>query len=1009
MATAVPLERTGRIIAFEGPSELVSTQLRLLPTSRQIRVLPGLQHYMRDSNSELPFDARQLIHRIHTAAQARHTEALEFLQTPTVAADGRRLVFVDGGTIGAHAACLSAIMEHQTGGNAEAADLTFSQLVSDGTAGLLLGRPSSRQSGAPSVADEEGPEPVGHDRVQEGKQGAWEELGDDGPIEDPIMQAIRAADELYKQTEFLQPTSHDVDLTVRLIDIPPRSRRRSSAPAIQTTEAFRSSTSSVYSQDGEPLVEAAPSVSADREAMGVKPASATTRKPPLRISIPPPPIPGAGDVAVSPNRQLPSGPYHPHHLQPLEPLHPRRPRTAEAALSPEKEQGRVSSIIRKYQGSNSGSKYDSCSMPNLRSPSEPEPGSGEGKDDNRAVNRVVPKPTETRGQPSVEVLPLLEDLVIQFSTETSDEVLDLVFERFKDGYYPGRVLASGSAAPEDHDTFQQIAAGPQHLVAGDALGNEKSASTDGDASSGGTPRMEHGLPTPGHSPTLSDTTSAAALNPERTFYSLSIVDETAVSIQNCLRSLFASHYPLQAHGYSALDSSDLPEATGLWKPLECNAGRTATSDCDRRVDMILAVGAERGVQKDQVSELAGQIEKLGSRDSGLSRSGRLDIRCVARALLYLIGVANSEARHLVVNAMQAFTRQPLAKQTHNPFSDPTLLAALIIPHLDTYLSTNPNVHFLLIEYPAEHLPTILALQNLIGAEMMKIVGIVKGGSPSQSTLSRQTDTAESSTKPSVTPQACLHALSPPGAILSSSSISKANFLLVSTATAFETAAFVAAIRESLISISDFYIPEHPLYKHPCPKRQTSVQGPAPQPRCQVKKANEAKPIPKPKPKQKPPPSSPLRQQDSPSIVTTITPPSSPDEPFPSGGLRPPFRPPPRTKPQLSSSSSPPVVNSNSRKKAASSSRTDRRRGVEDTCFGPAIDFTATSARGHSRDRYHHHHHHHHRRPRHHRRGQEPIADEDDEDEDERRLMPMYLRRQAGKGDGKKALKWLGLV
>ncbi|KXX82808.1 hypothetical protein MMYC01_200779 [Madurella mycetomatis] len=1003
MATPVLPERTGHIIAFEGPSELVSTQLRLLPASPQIRVLPSLPHYMRDSNPELPFDARQLIHRIHTAAQARHAEALEFLRTPMAVADGKRLVFMDGGTIGAHAACLSAIMEHQTGGNAEAADLTFSQLVSDGVAGLLLGRPSSRQSGEPSMADKEDPELVGHDRVQEGEQAAWERLNDDGPIEDPIMQAMRAADKLYKQTEFLQPASHDVDLTARLIDIPPRSRRRSSAPAIKTTEASRSSTSSVYSQDREPLAAAAPSVSINRGVTDAKPASATARKPPLRISIPSPPVPWAGDVSVSANRQLPSGPYHPHHLQLLEPLHPKRPRTAEAVLSSGKEQARTGSIVRKYQGSNSGSKYDSCSMPNLRSPSKPEPGLGEGKDDSRAANRLVPKSTETRGQPFTEVLPLLEDFVIQFSTETSDEVLDLVFERFKDGYHPGRVLASGSSAPEDHDTFQQIATGPQHLVAGDAPRDEESISTDGDASSGETPRMEHGLPTPGHSPTLSDTTSAAALNLDRTFYSLSITDETAVSIQNCLRSLFASHYPLQAHGYSALDSSDHPEATGLWKPLECNAGRTATSGGNRRVDMILAVGAESGVQKDRVSVLAGQIEKLGTRDNGLSRSGRLDIRCVARALLYLIALANSETRYLVVNAMQAFTRQPLAKQTHNPFSDPTLLAALVIPHLDTYLSTNPEVRFLLIEYPAEHLPTILALQNLIGTEMMKIVGIVKGGCPSQSTLSCKTDTADSSTKPSVPPQACFRALSPPGAILSSSSISKANFLLASTATAFETAAFVAAIRESLISISDFYIPERPLYKHPCPKRQPSAQRPAPQPRCQVRKSNKTKPIPNPKPKAKPAPSSPPRQQDSPSIVTTITPPSSPDEPFLNRGLRPPFRPPPRTKPHLSSSSSPPAANSNSKKKAASSPRTNRHRGIDDTCFGPTVDFTSTPARGHNRG------HHHHRCPRHHHRNQEPVADDDDEDEEERRLMPMYLSRQAGKGDGKKALKWLGLV
>ncbi|GAB1313215.1 hypothetical protein MFIFM68171_03425 [Madurella fahalii] len=987
MAAPVPPERTGHLITFEGPPELVSTQLRLLPTSPQIRVLPSLRHYMRDGSPELPFDARQLIHRIHTAAQARHAEALEFLRAPMAAADGKRLVFMHGGTIGAHAACLSSIMEHQTGGNAEAADLTFSQLVSDGVAGLLLGRPSSPQSGPTSMRDEEDPEPVGHDRVQEGEQDAWEQPSDGGPIEDPTMQAMRAADELYKQTEFLQPASHDVDLTVRLIDIPPRSWRRLSAPAVESTEALRSSASSVYSQDGKRLAEAASPRSIDGGPTDSKPASATKRKPPLRIYVPSPPIPWAGDVAILASRQLPSETYHPHYTRHLESPHLRRPRTAEAVLSSGKRQAKIGTMESKYQGNSSGAKNDSCGMPVVGSLSEAEPGLGEGKDNKPTTSQALPKLTGTRGQRFAEVLPLLEDLVIQLSTDTPDEVLDLVFERFKDGDYPGRVPASGPVAPEEHDVFQQIATGPQHFAAGDAPRDERSLSVDEDASSGGTPRMEHGLPTPGHSPTLSGTLSAATLEPDKTFYNLNVADETAVSTQNFLRMLLASRYPLQAHGYSTSDFSDLPEAINLWKPLECDARRTTSPNCNRRVDMILAVGAESGVKKDRVSELGGRIEKLGSRDSGLSRSGRLDVR------------------YLIVNAMQAFTSQPLAKQIHNPFSDPTLLAALIIPHLETYLSTNPDVRFLLIEYPAEHLPTILALQKLIGSEMMKIVGIINGESHSQSTSYHPTETADSITKPSVAPQACFGALvNPPGAILGGSSISKANFLLATTATAFETAACIAAIRESLISISDFYIPEHPLYKHPCPKRQPSAQRPAPQPGREVKIPNETKSTPKPKPKTKPTPPSPSRQQDSRSIATTITPPSSPAEPFPSGGLRPPFRPSPRTKPYISlSSSAVAAANSNNKKKTVSSSRTDRHKDRGDIRLEPAIYSTSSYGQNHD-----HHYHHHHRCHRH-RHSQEPIADEDEEDEDERRLMPLYLRRQAGKGDGKKALKWLGLV
>lgn len=153
--------------------------------------------------------------------------------------------------------------------------------------------------------------------------------------------------------------------------------------------------------------------------------------------------------------------------------------------------------------------------------------------------------------------------------------------------------------------------------------------------------------------------------------------------------------------------------------------------------------------------------------------------------------------------MQAFTAQPLAKQVQsNPFVDRALLAALIIPHLERYMAAHPDVRFLLIEYPAEHLTTILALQTLIGTEMMKVVGIINGDSSSPA------DRRPSEGFRSLNPQGAHMS----GARLGSCSFSRGNFLLASQASGFETAAFVAAIRESLISISDFYIPERPLYK-----------------------------------------------------------------------------------------------------------------------------------------------------------------------------------------------------
>src|SRR3954447_9618955 len=75
--------------------------------------------------------------------------------------------------------------------------------------------------------------------------------------------------------------------------------------------------------------------------------------------------------------------------------------------------------------------------------------------------------------------------------------------------------------------------------------------------------------------------------------------------------------------------------------------------------------------------------------------------------------------------MQDFTSQPLTKQARDsPFSDSSTLANLLMPHLEAYLSAHSDVRFLLLEYTAEHLPTVLGLQNLIGHDSVKVASIV---------------------------------------------------------------------------------------------------------------------------------------------------------------------------------------------------------------------------------------------------------------------------------------------
>ncbi|EAQ86588.1 hypothetical protein CHGG_07841 [Chaetomium globosum CBS 148.51] len=977
MAVPIPQRRPGHIVALEGPSELVSTQLRLLPASPQILVLPSLQNYLKDLEPDTPFDPRELIRRYRTASLNRHTEALEFLR-PSASTGEKRLVFLHGGTMSAQVSCLSTIMEHEPDGDIEEAHATVA--MDDDFEPTILDRAPSR-------------------RYEWG--GYMNDAGGDS-FEDRIIRAMRAADALDKETEFLQPLTPDMDLTVKLVDIPPSKKRLSSTVA-ESSEILRGPRPPSPSDGQTRLYEdPAPRVSLD--------ATAAPRKPPLRIHIPSSPIAWAGDAALGGNR---SNVYHPQGQVPGVLSH-KRSRTAESNLSP------------KQQPTGHNNTQEDVVVSEL--PNDQLPPNGDGNSNEPPTSRP---PDTIEQQPFESVLPLLEDLVVFFTPETPDKLQNFVFRRLSEGYKTPRqsISVSGPLVPH-YDAFQ----GTSHLAIGDGQDASQGQPEDGDAGAvvpWTRKDLVHGLPTPNHSPNPLDASSVATPLMDTRFYSISVGQETAASIQNFLRSFLGSQFPLQDRRFSAADGADFPAETGLWRALECD-GQAEPNDGERRLDLIMAVGSESGVTKNRLSEIIGQIEKLGFKTSGLSRSGRLDIR------------------YLIANAMQAFTAQPLTKQTQsNPFADRALLAALIIPHLETYLATHPDVRFLLIEYPSEHLPTVLALQTLIGTEMMKVVGIIDGdvSTPVQQSLSApDTNRRSSEGFRSLNRRGSRKS----GAFVGPCSFSKANFLLASSATGFETAAFVAAIRESLISISDYYMPERPLYKHPEP------QSPPRKSRPSLSVSTESADV-------KP------HSEKAPLVSTStlITPPSSPTESS-STPAHPPHHVNPRSIPPRSSSSataSPPGRGRRSTRASftddfSSSGRVQWGEVNYDTPPVPPLPAAhATTNQTIAKTTYSSRHQKKHSDPLsprgiappsaltlpptstavsnggqadnesiepsesppeytaaapvavNHNDDEDYYSDDSEPDPEERRLMPLYLRRreEIERGRSSKAMRWLGLV
>lgn len=357
--------------------------------------------------------------------------------------------------------------------------------------------------------------------------------------------------------------------------------------------------------------------------------------------------------------------------------------------------------------------------------------------------------------------------------------------------------------------------------------------------------------------------------------------------------------------------------------------------------------------------------------------------------------------------MQSFTAQPLAQQAHNnPFETPQLLACSIVPHLETYLTAHSRVRFLLLEYPAEHLATVLALQKLIGSNILRVAGVID--SEATSPTSDPPHSRQSSRSGTV-----LH--NPDGSILDSInlggprfpdnrsslvhrrtySFSKANYLLTCSATEAEIAGFISTIWKLLIEVDSFYVPErslsHGSRTGPARSMKGAITGTVPQPKLTSKLTLQGRHENSPVYTHKPPMLRPYvndgeegSSSTKPRITTSA---SALAHDFPLAPPPPPPPPPPRsisptpsTTTTRSRGRGDPGYNPGQRSRSRSTTRRRLARAAESRDDGASLYAISV------------------------------VEDGEFYDEEERRLMPMYMRqKELGRGNSRKALKWLGLV
>jgi hypothetical protein len=123
------------LVSLDGNTSIISTQLRLLPPSPKVLILPPLSTVVQQPEGDVPFDARAFIRHVHEGLSTRLELARSFLQPSS--STQPRLVFMNGGSISALTTCIAVIREKVTNGNIQEAAELFNAIVKGGVAGLV--------------------------------------------------------------------------------------------------------------------------------------------------------------------------------------------------------------------------------------------------------------------------------------------------------------------------------------------------------------------------------------------------------------------------------------------------------------------------------------------------------------------------------------------------------------------------------------------------------------------------------------------------------------------------------------------------------------------------------------------------------------------------------------------------------------------------------------------------------------------------------------------------------
>lgn len=270
------------------------------------------------------------------------------------------------------------------------------------------------------------------------------------------------------------------------------------------------------------------------------------------------------------------------------------------------------------------------------------------------------KPADVEEQEFIPVFPLLENLIVHFIDDGSEGLLDSVVQAYKDGTYPisrnspAAKVKKGETPKEAADTSDASLTSPAPSIQVTQIVDEQVSAPsnhleyDPYASHG-----DYGTITPKasqHRISVSSQTDKTygqtkpslylqqpLLEPEPKFHYFSIAGlETVVSIQDALRSVLAVYFPCKEQGYHRYTFWLSSEMDNPWQPTFGRPAAPAPRAQPRRMDefrrgcnrtdLILALGAQKGVKKEFIWKVGEELEALGTRPDGYTRSARLELK-----------------------------------------------------------------------------------------------------------------------------------------------------------------------------------------------------------------------------------------------------------------------------------------------------------------------------------------------------------------------------------------------